>query len=190
MSVLDTNKPVRKGGWAGPVLCAAALAVGAYYATLAATPYALMHLALGRLSQQSPWNHFSHSPPVDARDQSIVRPSPDLLYSTCPYDLSGGPIEVRAWPVPGHYSSISVFDARTDVAYVRNDEQMAGAPMHLILALADQAVPTQSGPDAADVVRVSGKKGVILQRVLLNGRAELPLVDGVRSRATCQALPR
>ena len=189
MTAPDT-KAARKNGWAGPLLCAAALAVGAYYATLAATPYALMHVALGRITQHSPWNYFTHSPPVDARHQAIVRPSPDLLYSACPFDLSAGPLEVRAWPIPGHYSSISVFDARTDVAYVRNDEQMAGRPMHLILALAGQAVVPQSGPDAADVVRVSGEKGVVLQRVLLNTPAELPVVDGLRKQARCHPLPR
>jgi len=86
--------------------------------------------------------------------------------------------------VPGHYSSISVFDARTDVAFVRNDEEMAGQPMRVILALAGQKVP-----EGAQVVRLAHPTGIVLQRVLLADPAEAAVVDPVRSQASCRSLP-
>lgn len=159
----------------------AVAAVGSYYATLAATPFTLMRLAESKMAATAPTNRFTHSPPVRAERQFVVRPSPDLLYSTCPFDLRGGPLEITAVPVPGRYSSISVFDARTDVAFVRNDEQMAGQPMRVILALDGQGVPA-----GVETVRMRHPTGIVLQRVLLADPAEAAAVDPVRSQARCR----
>ena len=161
----------------------AAIAVGSYYATLAAAPFALMRLAESKMAGTAPTNRFTHSPPVRAERQFVVRPSPDLLYSSCPYDLSGGPLEVTAVPVPGRYSSISVFDARTDVAFVRNDEQMAGQPMRVVLALEGQRVP-----EGVETVRLRYPTGIILQRVLLADPSEAAVVDPIRSQTACRTL--
>lgn len=166
-----------------PVLVVAAVAVGSYYATLAAAPYALMRLAEAKLAKTAPVNHFTHTPPVRADRQFVVRPSPDLLYSVCPYDLTAGPLEVTAVPVSGRYSSISVFDARTDNAFVRNDQDMAGKPMRVVLALEGQPVPA-----GAEAVRVRYATGIVLQRVLLADPSEAAAVDPIRRKATCRTL--
>ena len=166
-----------------PLLIVATAALGSYYATLAATPYALMRLAEAKLTKTAPVNHFTHTPPVRADRQFVVRPSPDLLYSVCPYDLSAGPLEVTAVPVPGRYSSISVFDARTDNAFVRNDEEMAGKSMRVVLALEGQAVPA-----GVETVRVRYATGIILQRVLLADPSEAAAVDPIREKAQCRTL--
>ena len=169
--------------WIAPLIVTALLAVGAYVLTLALTPYVLMQLAEQRIAARSPLNQFTHSPPVRADAQFVVRPSPDLLYSTCPFDLTNGPIEIRAEPIPGRYSSISVFDARTDVAFVRNDEQMAGQPMRVVLALRGQVVP-----QGVETVRLIYTNGIVLQRVLLADPSEAAEIDPIRSRATCAPL--
>jgi|CXWL01.1.fsa_nt_gi uncharacterized membrane protein len=171
--------------WIGFLIVAALAGAGGYYGTLHAAPAFLMSKALDRITEQNPWNRFTHAPQVNARAQSVVRPSPDLLYSICPFDLSAGPLEVTAEPVVGHYSSISVFDSQTNVAFVRNDEDMAGQPMRvvLVLALAGQAVPA-----GAQVVRLAAPRGVVLQRVLLADPAEAAMVDPLRRRATCRTV--
>lgn len=166
--------------WILPLIVGAACAAGSWFFAMSVTPYALMEVATQRITTQSPWNVFTHSPPVDARRQFVVRPSPDLLYSTCPFDLSAGPVEVTAVPVPDRYNSISVFDARTDVVFVKNDEQMAGQPMRVVLALAGQPVPA-----GVEVVRLKAPKGIVLQRVLLADPAEAATVDPIRSQARC-----
>jgi uncharacterized membrane protein len=145
-----------------------------------------MEMAIRRVAERGAMNAFTHAPLVRADVRTIVRPSPDLLYSSCPFDLSDGPIEVTAVPIPDRYSSISVFDARTDVAFVRNDEQMAGRPMRVILALAGQRTPP-----GAEAVQLDYARGIVLQRVLLaNPRdpAELARVDPLRRRALCRPL--
>ena len=169
--------------WIAPLIGTALIATGAYAMTLALTPYVLMKVAENRIAARSPVNRFTHSPPVRADAQFVVRPSPDLLYSTCPFDLTDGPLEIRAEPIPGRYSSISVFDARTDVAFVRNDEQMAGQPMRVVLALRGQAVPK-----GVETVRLIYPTGIVLQRVLLADPSEAGAVDPIRSRATCAPL--
>jgi len=166
-----------------PLALVAAAAAGGYYATLAAAPFALMRLAGAKIASTAPINHFTHQPPVRAERQFVVRPSPDLLYSTCPYDLAAGPLEITAVPVPGRYSSISVFDARTDVAFVRNDEQMAGKPMRVVLALEGQQVPA-----GVETVRVRYAAGIVLQRVLLADPSEAAAVDPIRRKAQCRTL--
>jgi uncharacterized membrane protein len=169
--------------WIAPTVVGIACAAGAWYFTMSVTPYVLMEVATQRITTQSPWNSFTHAPPVDARLQFVVRPSPDLLYSSCPFDLSAGPVEVTAVPVPDRYSSISVFDSRTDVVFVKNDEQMAGQPMRIVLALAGQQVPA-----GVEVVRLGSPKGIVLQRVLLADPSEAATVDPVRSQARCAPL--
>lgn len=177
--------------WIGYCVAVALSGVGGYYGALLAAPSFLMSKALDRITERSPWNRFTHSPQVDARSQFVVRPSPDLLYSICPFDLDAGPLEVTATPIPDRYSSISVFDAETNVAFVRNDEQMAGRPMRVVLALDGQAVPTGvAGTEVAgaEVVRLGAPRGVVLQRVLLADPAEAANVDPLRSRATCRTV--
>ena len=169
--------------WIAPLIGTALIATGAYAMTLALTPYVLMKVAENRIAARSPVNRFTHSPPVRADAQFVVRPSPDLLYSTCPFDLTNGPLEIRAEPIPGRYSSISVFDARTDVAFVANDEDMAGQPMRVVLALRGQAVP-----QGVETVRLIYPTGIVLQRVLLADPSEAGAVDPIRSRATCAPL--
>lgn len=171
--------------WIGYAIAAALAGAGGYYSTLHAAPAFLMTKALDRITERNPWNRFTHSPQVDARSQFVVRPSPDLLYSICPFDLDAGPLEVTAEPIPGRYSSISVFDAQTNVAFVRNDEEMVGRPMRVVLALEGQVVPA-----GAEVVRLAEQKGVVLQRVLLADPAEAAVVDPLRRRATCRTVVR
>jgi len=84
-----------------------------------------MRVAMRRLGEAGPVNAFQHAPPTRAERQPVVRPSPDLLYSICVFDLSQGDVLIDVPPIPDHYWSVSVFDARTDVAAVRSDRDTA-----------------------------------------------------------------
>ena len=74
--------------WLLPIAVGALAAAAAWHATLVATPYALMRVAMKRLGEQGRTNAFLHAPPTRAERQPVVRPSPDLLYSICVFDLS------------------------------------------------------------------------------------------------------
>lgn len=168
--------------WLFPLLIGAVLAVLSYQATLIATPYVLMSAAMKRVGSAGPVNRFAFGKMATADNQPIVRPSPDLSYSSCVFDLSKGPILIDVEPVPGHYWSLSIFDARTDVAAVRSDRDTGGKPAKLAL-LRDG----QKAPEGYEPVKLGYDKGIALIRILLNEPADFPEVDAIRRKSTCRA---
>jgi uncharacterized membrane protein len=169
--------------WLFPIVAGGLVALGAYQATLLATPYALMQAALNKIGDRSPENQFAFSPMTTAANQTIVRPSPDLAYAACSFDVSKGPVLVDVQPVPGYYWSVSVFDARTDVAAVRSDRDTKGAPARL--ALIKQG---QTAPAGYDPVRVGYDRGLVLIRILVAPASTFPTIDAIRRKSTCKQL--
>ena len=170
--------------WIFPILAGGLVALGAYQATLLATPYALMYAALQKIGGAGPVNRFAFSQMATADNQPIVRPSPDLSYSTCVFDLSKGPVLVDVMPVPGRYWSVSIFDARTDVAAVRSDRDTQGGPARLALMRQGQKAPSGYEP-----VLLGYDRGLALIRILLANPSEFPVVDAIRRKSTCKQLP-
>lgn len=165
--------------WAFPLLTGLVLAVAAYFAVLAATPGFLMSAAMARLDRAGV-NRFAHGPLATDKARIIVRPSPDLAYSSCPFDLSGGPVLVEVAPAPAPYWSLSIFDGRTDVAFVRNNRDTGGKPVRIVLAGQGQEVP--AGPE---VVRLGYDRGVALIRILVESRDKFPAIDAARRGSRC-----
>ena len=116
-------------------------------------------------------------------NQPIVRPSPDLAYSSCPFDLSAGPVLITMVPVAGRYSSLSVFDARTDVVFVRNDIQAGGKPFRIALAREGQAVPA-----GIETIHMGYNRGIALVRLLLTDPKEITQLDAVRRQSSCATI--
>lgn len=169
--------------WIFPAIVAVIVAVTAYQATLLATPYALMHAALKKIGDRTQPNRFAFSPMSTADNQPIVRPSPDLSYSTCVFDLSKGPVLVDVAPVPSRYWSVSIFDARTDVAAVRSDRDTKGKPARLALVKAGQ-----KAPQGYDPVVIKYDRGLALIRILLASPDEFPAIDAIRRKSTCRQI--
>ncbi len=167
--------------WILLFLVAALVAFGTYQATLLATPYALMYAAMRKIGADRPANSFFFAPMTTAGNQRIVRPSPDLSYSTCVFDLSKGPVLVDIEPVPGHYWSASVFDARTDVAAVRSDRDTKGQPARLALIKKGQ-----QAPEGYEAVLLGYDRGLVLLRILLHNPADFPRIDAIRRKSICK----
>jgi len=168
--------------WIGPLLLGAVLALAAWHITLAATPDALMRLAVGRVAKAGGMNRFAHAPLATAASRTIVRPSPDLAYSSCPFDLSRGPLLIDAVPVPAPYWSLSIFDSHTNVALVRNGEQARHQPFHIAVL-----APGQAAPAGYEAVHVDGTRGIALIRILVDVRPRFPAIDAERRATTCRA---
>jgi len=169
--------------WLFPILAGLVLAAIAYQAVLIAAPRVLMTAALRRVEQLGGVNALRHPPMATAEARTIVRPSPDLAYSSCVFDLTDGPVAIEVAPVPALYWSLSIFDARTDVAFVRNNRDSAGAPIRVALALEGQDVPA-----GIEAVRVEGARGIALIRVLVESRDRFPTIDRARRASRCQRL--
>jgi uncharacterized membrane protein len=170
--------------WGPPVLLGLALAGAAYLVTLVQTPRMLMSLATWRVAKAGGTNTMSQPPLATADSRAIVRPSPDLAYSTCPFDLSRGPVLIDVAPVPAPYWSLSVFDPRTDVAFVRNNLQAGGKPIRVAL------IGSSGGqaPPGYEPVPVKGDSGIALVRILVDDRAHFPQIDAARRASRCRAV--
>ncbi|HEY5237566.1 MAG TPA: DUF1254 domain-containing protein, partial [Rhizomicrobium sp.] len=128
-------------------------------------------------------NTIHHTARVDAASRAIVRPSPDLLYSDCPYDLSHGPLRVTA-PVPaGTYWSVSAFDSQTNNFFVLDDREAKGA-VDFVLA----AKPMKAG--ALQVIVSPTEHGVLLFRTLIDDDAHFVTLNAARLRARCTRFTR
>lgn len=168
--------------WLGPILFGLIVAAAAAWAAILYIPHGLMNVAMERLGQGGT-NSMSHGNLATPERQPVVRPSPDLAYSSCPYDLSKGPVAIDVTPVPGRYSSLSLFDAATDVIFVRNDVEAGGKPYRIIVAREGQAVPA-----SVETVRTNHDRGIALIRLLLKDPTEISALDTVRHQSSCRTV--
>jgi uncharacterized membrane protein len=168
--------------WLLPILAGLALACAAWIFVLHATPRFLMGVAMAKLDKAGP-NRFSHGPMATDKSRAIVRPSPDLAYSSCPFDLSKGPVLIDVAPVAAPYWSLSVFDQRTDVAFVRNNRDTRGAAIRIALARQGQDVPA-----GLETVRLDDDRGIALIRILVESRNKFAAIDKARRASVCKPL--
>lgn len=161
----------------------AALAVG-HVGIVMATPHLLMNVVMKRaLARGEGVNTFSFGARTTQNSRWVVRPSPDLAYASCVYDLSRGPLLVEAAPSPNAgYVSLSVFDARTDNIAVFDSNQSPQG-IRFVLARAGQATPT-----GAQVVISRSDKGIILDRRLAPTAQLFADVDKARRADRCAPL--
>jgi uncharacterized membrane protein len=145
-------------------------------------PRFIMARAMDGLERQAGGsNTLFQAPLATAASRAIVRPSPDLLYSICVVDVSGGPVRVRALPSQP-YSSVSVFAANSDNVFVMNDRYLApGAAFELWIARSDQKVPL-----SAPVAMLRSNRGLVLVRRVLTDPAQSPALEALRGQASCK----
>ena len=170
--------------WLGPLVVGLLVAVATAYVAIWAIPYGLMNVAIDRLGQGG-INRMSYGNLASPAHQPVVRPSPDLAYSSCPYDLSAGPIAIDVAPVPGRYTSLSIFDAATDVIFVRNDVEAEGKRFRIIVARDGQVVPAGN-----EIVRTNHDHGIALIRILLKDPTEIGALDAARRQSSCRTVTK
>jgi uncharacterized membrane protein len=126
-----------------------------------------------------------HSPRVTVRSRDVVRPSPDLLYSACAFDLSEGPLEVTA-PVPaGTYWSVSMFAVNTDNFFVINDRQLGTDRVKAVVVNEGDAAAV---PEGYRVVESPSARGVVLFRMLIPDEESVDRLIKVQKQASCKPL--
>lgn len=167
----------------GFALGAAVSAYASYQVTMRAIPGIIMQTSLDRITASQGTNTWIHTPRPTAKSRAVVRPSPDLFYSACVYDLTESPVEILVQPSPGkHYWSLSLFDADTNNFFTRNDLAAGGAPIRVILT-ESQAQADACGPDA---MASPTPTGLALIRRLAPDNTEA--VGEVRAGDVCRAV--
>jgi uncharacterized membrane protein len=157
-------------------------AVVGYFIVIIATPKVLMAGAMRKIGANGrAVNQFVFAPRTTEASRQVVRPSPDLVYSTCVYDLSKGPLRVHVTPWTT-YVSVSVFQANSDNIFVLNDRQSPGG-FDFVLATRGQATPA-----GARVVISPSSKGIVLDRRLAPTEEAFQKADEARRGDVCQTI--
>lgn len=129
------------------------------------------------------------APRADANARTVVRPSPDLLYTACLFDLDAGPLHVVA-PVPDSYLSVSGFAADTSNFFALNDRDgLAGdAPRTLDLWVISEGMAAPE--EAARTIVAPSRRGLILFRMLLQDQFPTEELKSLRAGQRCEPLPK
>jgi uncharacterized membrane protein len=166
-----------------------ALALGVAVVTHAATvwllPRVVMSVATESMAERAGFNQAVFPPRADETARTIVRPSPDLLYAGCAFDLSAGPLRIEAVVPRDTYWSLSMFAANTDNFFVINDRGVPSGTVDLVLATAGSAVAV---PDGATVVEAPSARGIVLTRMVVASAQRAAELDATRRRFSCAPL--
>jgi uncharacterized membrane protein len=175
---------MRAREWLGWIAATLIVAVAVHIASIWHLPHVIMHTALGKMGTP---NTIHHGKRPDETARGVVRPSPDLLYSACPFDLSKGTLEVKA-PIPAEtYWSVSAFDSDTNNFFAINDRRMGGQPLELlVLPPGHNAEPPHIAGQL--VIHSPSTHGLILFRTLVNDEKQFAKIDAERRQAICGIL--
>ncbi|HEX4301526.1 MAG TPA: DUF1254 domain-containing protein [Rhizomicrobium sp.] len=161
-------------------LATVAVAAAVHIGSVHALPHLIMGGAMHVIEGRVGINHMAFAGRPNAASRGVVRPSPDLLYSTCVFDLSHGPVRVRASAMPDTYWSVSLFDADTNNFYVLNDRQAKTGGVDFTIV-----PPSQDKQPFGNVVRSPTVRGLVLFRTLIDDEAKLKEIDAARRHASC-----
>ncbi|MCE9522845.1 MAG: DUF1254 domain-containing protein [Alphaproteobacteria bacterium] len=131
-------------------------------------------------------NTITHGERPTAASRAVVKPSPDLLYSYCAFDVSRAPLKIITAAPTETYWSVAFYASNTDNFFVLNDKQAKSQPVTIVLIGQNQVVPPQ--PEGTLIVSAPAPKGIILFRTLVNDDAREPEIDRQRRAAKCEPL--
>ncbi len=160
-------------------------AVGLHFVLLWLVPYVLMGAVIIGSSQQNGVNAIYHAPKVDQTARTVVRPAPDLAYTTCAFDLRDGALEVTM-PKSQTYSSVSFFTDDTTNFFALNDREVEGASQTIILMR--ESDRSTIVPPTAIGVRAPTTKGLVLFRRVIPSEDMWPVIDAERRKADCKLI--
>lgn len=173
--------------WALLAMACLASAWAGYHYTLGKIPVAAMTRAEASfVARAGGANTMYHAPLPSERSRTVVRPSPDQLYSICAYDLSSGPMRVHGTADLDTYWSLSFFAHNTDVFHVVNDGQLASPAFDFVLAR--EGAPAPDLPDGSTLILAPTPTGVVMQRVFIDATENLPALDTQRRGTVCEPL--
>jgi uncharacterized membrane protein len=164
-----------------------AVAFAVHVASVAFLPQLVMTRALARISGLNGYNTMTHQPRATSAARAVVRPSPDLLYSACAFDLNqtpGGVLHVHTKDMPDSYWSISVFDAETNNVFVLNSNTTKARSADFLIVYGEGDAVT--GGSKLPEVWMPTARGLVLVRALIDDDKHLAAIDAARRHAVCE----
>jgi len=163
------------------------IALGAtlvHVAAVALLPRAIMSRVFAGFAALAPPNQFVHPPLATHESRTIVRPSPDLAYSSVLFDVSEQPLHVSV-PLSAPYTSLSGFAANTDNFFALNDQTGDTDPIDVVIV---GPSTRRDGLEGLRVIEAPSDRGVLLVRRVVVSPDAFASVDAVRQRARAEPL--
>jgi uncharacterized membrane protein len=146
-----------------------------YRLTLYRVPIKLMDGAEQRLLsiRTTGPNTFHHGRAPTHKSRQIVMPSPDLVYSSCVYDLGAGDLVISGTlPPAGHYWSLSLYAHNTDNYFVLNDRELPERSFSVTLS--------RKGRGKAASIKSPTRTGIALIRMIQRKQDDLPVIQAAQ----------
>ena len=125
---------------------------------------------------------YRNIPTANSRD--VIRPSPDLMYSGCGYDVTYDPLVINT-DIPNSYWSVSFFSDNSDNFTTINNDQISEGSMTIYLF----------GPDSKPsrikdgyVVVSPSNRGLMLVRQFIGNGSNLDILYKTQSSLECYPL--
>lgn len=167
------------------IIFTAVVAAGIHWVSVAYAPSIIMSRVLTVIERNSKDGiAFGDRPTAESRQ--VVRPSPDLLYSTCVFDVSRSPLKITTATPTDTYWSVALYADNTDNFFVLNDTQAQGQPATILLIGQGQTVPNQQ--PGVIVVSAPTTRGLVLFRTLIIDEARLAEIDQQRRQSRCETI--
>ena len=136
--------------------------VGQYLLALV-IPNLVMEILYQLGGAERDYNTLFVSPRPDATMRQVVRPSPDLLYASCIFNLEQGPLLIEA-PVPERYWSMQFYQMNTDnfagITNQHDESYRVGTVVKVLLIGPDKISADYSG----EVIQSPTQRGIMLLR--------------------------
>ncbi|MCI5045317.1 MAG: DUF1254 domain-containing protein [Aquisalinus sp.] len=173
------------------LLAVAIVAFGTVQVAAHKMPTIIMAGAMKKLEEgyQASANEFGHSDPIKADNQRVVRPSPDLAYSICLYDLTDGAVVVTV-PKASNYLSVALYDMGTNNFFHINDGEMT-KDLTKIMILPEQSASVQASQSDYEVDSFAfspTKEGLVLVRRVMMDEQDWPVIQEERKLMKCEAV--
>jgi uncharacterized membrane protein len=176
--------PVR---WIRNTCIVLALAGALHVAVVWLIPRVVTGLFLHRVAAGAGYNHVVFPPLATDRSRDVVKPSPDLLYALCVFDLSAGPVRISAKPSEGYWS-LALYARSSDNFFHLNDREVKGDRVELILSDARDDVALRARYPDAIHVHPGSTVGLMLARSLVLDANDMKAVIDARSSTRCTPL--
>jgi uncharacterized membrane protein len=134
------------------------------YGLAVIVPNLIMQVLYHSVVDQDDENSFRLIPLPDETARDVVRPSPDLFYGICAYNVEDGPVLIEAL-VPAKYWSMQFYQMNTDnfsgLTNQRNESYRVNTVAKITLISANDDPDKYQG----EVIKSPTEKGVMLIRV-------------------------
>jgi len=176
------------------ILGAAMIAALVHFVAILIIPLYATHDAFARLSQLGPVNATIALPQTGPKERLIPYGDPAIASAFCRFDLTDGPLRVKA-PVDGSgFASLSFHTRRGSIFYAITDKAATHGMLEALVVTEDQ-LRAISAKDDEDVpvqeLRVvsTAKQGFVLMRALSEEPSLYPRAQAQARSLTCANEP-